>query len=360
MVEIISTLEELEQYNLLERVEKAFEKAEKDGDLIYDKSTKAEIIKDESIGMTYELKVVSGLSKRPINRPTQPGADKSIKSDAGDDSADRLNKVKLNNPFIKPEPELTLIDSLCDGYRVILNKFPNTKDHFLMVTKEFVQQDTLLKPIELQLMQTILKNLNKDVKNGHNGVDGGGEFFAFFNSGPESGYSQFHKHVQFMKLPDGFPIFQKKVIENEEFFIPSTNSIDKKTSLFKKDLSFKHFILRIPTDFKSVDEQEHILAMLYMHLFKIVLNIFKEHEIDVSKVSYNFLMMQDWIMIIPRRAAFYNGIWQNSLGFMGLFNAKNEETKNDILNAKFTKILQECGFAMEEDEDKIVYNEYGY
>lgn len=345
----IDTLKELRELNLFDIVKDVFDKALKNGDLIYDENIEFERVTDPESEIENEIKIVSGLSKRPNNRASEPGnKDEEI-------NEDKLNEVIEKNPFLKPEIELTVIDSLLGNYRLILNKFPNTKYHFLLVTKEFEKQDTLLKPIELQLMHTILDNLKK-VSNK--------EYFSFFNSGSESGYSQFHKHIQFMMLPDGFRTYQSNVVRGVNYFIPKEIIENRRPIVYEK-ASYKHYILKLKEyDMYENEEQEEderdSLAILYMYLIKRIMNIFKEFDMEDKKLSYNLLMMSNWMMIIPRRSAKFEDIWQNSLGFMGLFCVKNKELRDKVMNIGISKILQECGFPMEEGERDIVYNEYGY
>lgn len=344
----ITTFDELRKIDLLNRIRSLFDTAFKNEDLVYKESTSCEIVKDASTKLNYEVKIVEGLSKRPNNRATEPGESIDI-------TFDKLQRVHKKDPFLNPEPELTIIESLFNNWRLILNKFPNSKYHFLLVTKEFEQQDSLLKPIELQIMNVILKNLNNKLEE----EDKSERYFSFFNSGPESGYSQFHKHIQFMLLPEKFKVYQESVIKNIDYFIPK-EIVENRRPLFFKKASFKHYILKVKEDAIDEEDEQDSLAILYMYLMKRILNIFKEYELEQIKISYNLLMMPDWIMIVPRRSAKYEDIWQNSLGFMGLFCVKNEELKHKILDIGFQKILQECGFPMEEDEEHIVYNEYGY
>lgn len=346
----INTFEELREFDLFDRIVDVFTKAEKNGDIVYKEAVDFEMIKEEESNMTFEVKIVEALNRRPNNRASEPGESHVELNDK------KIEDIQKKNPFLHPEPELTIVNSLFGKYRLILNKYPNTKYHFLMVTKEFEKQDSLLKPEELQIMHTILENLNN--KNKEQFASDEERYFSFFNSGPESGYSQFHKHIQFMMLPKNFKVYQDDVVRGIDYFIPKEIN-EKRRPLFYKTASFKHYILKLKKD--SIDEEDELdsLAILYMYLIKRTLNIFKEFELE-QKISYNFIMMSDWMMIVPRRAAKYEDVWQNSLGFMGLFCIRNLELKKKILDIGFSKILQECGFPMEEEEDKIVYNEYGY
>lgn len=345
IMQSIGTIEELRDCDLFGTIKQLFETAEGKGDLVYGEPKFHEIIRDDKNGLNYELKIVEALSVRPNNRAIEPGTTEKVNDN-------HVAEVLKKNPFLKPEVELTIIGDLLSKYRLILNKFPNTKYHFLLVTKEFEPQDSLLRPIELMIMRTILINLNSALKSqGH-------RFFSFFNSGPESGYSQYHKHIQFMMLPDNFEVYQDKVITNIDFFIPN-DIMTGQSALICPEVSFKHSILKLDKIHEDDDENEDKLAMLYMYMIKRVMNIHKEFEID-GQASYNFMMMNDWMMVVPRRSAKYEDIWQNSLGFMGIFNAKNDEIKDKMLKLGFQKILEECGFQKESDEEKIVYNEYGY
>ncbi|QPG73636.1 hypothetical protein FOA43_000948 [Brettanomyces nanus] len=344
----IKNLSELEKFDLYEAIHSVFEKGLETKEVVYSPGAQEPLIEDPVSKMTFQLKIVDGLGKRPYNRPVQPGETAQV-------TEEKVNEVKEKSPFMHPEPELTVIGDLIGDYRLLLNKFPNTEDHFLLVTKKFVKQDTLLEPIELQLMYAILKNLNNTEELKRQGT----KFFAFFNSGPESGYSQYHKHIQFMKLPEHFPIYQSRLTSDTNFFLPRENNVNKHP-LVNKNASFKHGILKLKEEFKDAEEQETILAMLYMFLVRRVLNVFKENGYSLDKLSYNFLMMDDWMMVVPRRHARYEDVWQNSLGYMGLFNAKNEQVRQKMLDLGFSKILQECGFPIEEQEEKISYDEYSY
>lgn len=342
----IGTIEELKKLDLFERVRDIFDSALSNGDLIFQDAVDFEIVKSKEDQTEYEIKIVEALEKRPNNRATEPGSKDEI-------TEKTIANVQKKDPFLNPEPELTVIDSLMGKYRLILNKYPNTRYHFLLVTKEFEKQDSLLNPLELQIMRTILDNLNNNEE--------GRRYFSFFNSGPESGYSQFHKHVQFMMLPENFHNFQENVVRGVDYFIPK-EIIENRRPLFHKKASFKHYILKLKDseEFQDEEEEQDALAMLYMYLIKRTMNIYKEYDMDNNKISYNLLMMPDWIMIVPRRNARYEDIWQNSLGFMGLFCVKNQQLKEKILEIGFSKILEQCGFPIEEDEELIVYNEYGY
>ena len=344
----IKSLEGLADIDFYNAVHSTFLNAQEDGSLIYSADQKPEIIKEDGTNMNIELKTVKALGIRPHNRP----AASSPESKTDDE---KLKLQQDNDPFAHPEPELTVIGNLLDKYRIILNKFPNSDDHFMLVTKDFAKQDSLLKPVELQIMHAILKNINNSDECKKNNT----QFFAFFNSGPESGYSQFHKHIQFLKLPRGFSPYQSGLASTTEFFLPRELNVNKHPLIYQ-NAKFKHWILKIKDSFEDEEERETILAMLYMFLISRVLNVSKSQKITRDKVSYNFMMMDDWMMAVPRRHAKYEDVWQNALGYMGLFSARDEDVRQKMLDLGFSKILEGCGFPVEEKEKEISYDGLWY
>ncbi|ODV97976.1 hypothetical protein PACTADRAFT_468 [Pachysolen tannophilus NRRL Y-2460] len=337
----ILTIEELQQFPLLDLVEKVFVNAIKSNDLVFveDKDSDIEIYKKQRL--VYYFKIINALAVRPVNR----------KSD--DEEA---NKAK--NPFSKNDPLLTVVENLLSTHKILLNKYPNIRDHFLMVTRDFIKQDTLLSIDELFTMFTILNNLNKSSND---------RFFSFFNSGLQSGYSQIHKHIQFLSLPyykddDN----DEKLVQFRTFFDDFIDaSSDYNTDMVPltfHDVAFKHFILPLPK--LKIKITSKILLEIYNKLLISTLNFFKAKKIAKDEdelltkqlelnpnISYNYIMTEEYMVIIPRIATNFNDCWANSLQFLGLFSARNEEVKQKILKIGFETYLSKVGFP----NDKIDY-----
>ncbi len=84
-----------------------------------------------------------------------------------------------------------MIAELPPKHRLLYNKFYFFKQHLLIVTQEFEDQTIRLSLEDIKQTLLVMRSIN-------------GLFF--FNSGPESGYSQKHKHMQVLpadafKLP---------------------------------------------------------------------------------------------------------------------------------------------------------------
>ena len=94
-------------------------------------------------------------------------------------------KPRRENPFLPYEPELHVAD-LGDEHVCLLNKFPVMRDHALIVTREFVDQQEPLRPADFAAVWPLL------------GETGG---LGFYNAGELAGASQRHRHFQVVPTP---------------------------------------------------------------------------------------------------------------------------------------------------------------
>ncbi|RCK67855.1 Protein APA1 [Candida viswanathii] len=236
---------------------------------------------------------------------------------------------KDENPFAKPEPELTVVDSYGadEEFKIVFNKFPVVPKHFMLLTKEFKSQDTPLSPNELFATYNILAALDKQKSESNE------EWFAFYNCGPESGASQPHKHIQFMTLPprSEFKPYAEtldKILDPRGVQVPAQN----------KDLPFAHFAVQIP----DTVEDESVLAELYVNILQRTLTELREN--DQTHISYNFIMTRKYMLMVPRSKGKYDekmGI--NSCGFQGLLLCKNDELFEMVKSVGPLQILGEVG-----------------
>ena len=104
--------------------------------------------------------------------------------------------VQRFDPFENPSPDL-LISQVPKGnatHNLILNKYPVIAQHFILATKKYQEQTHLLDLEDLSICYACLRDWEKD--------DSNKRLFAFFNSGPESGASQSHRHIQFLAVEE--------------------------------------------------------------------------------------------------------------------------------------------------------------
>ncbi|EMG48060.1 hypothetical protein G210_1433 [Candida maltosa Xu316] len=250
---------------------------------------------------------------------------------------------KESNPFLKPEPELTIIDeygSKDKEFKVVFNKFPVVPKHFMLITKEFKSQDTPLSPNELSATYEILKTLDEQKQ------DDNEEWFAFYNCGPESGASQPHKHIQFMTLPSkaDFKPYAGKLQT-------TLNPMSKQEPAQNKDLPFAHFVVQIPDNLE--DEEE--LSELFATVLSRTLTELRENE--QSHISYNFIMTTKYLLMVPRSQGKYEDkIGINSCGFQGLFLCKNEELLKLVESEGPLTILGKVGLPNSSNKTQTEYD----
>jgi len=91
------------------------------------------------------------------------------------------------NPFLKPDPELT-VGPIGDQHVVILNKFPLCERHLVLARREFEEQLLPLARSDFAALATIMS-------------EAGG--LGLYNGGTAAGASQRHKHVQWMSEAEG-------------------------------------------------------------------------------------------------------------------------------------------------------------
>ncbi|KAG5419930.1 APA2 [Candida metapsilosis] len=248
-----------------------------------------------------------------------------------------------SNPFEKPEPELTILDEYGpdNEFKLVFNKFPVISKHFLMVTREFKHQDTPLSETELYATYSILSELSKQSP-----VDE--DWFAFYNCGPESGASQPHKHVQFMKAPprDKFESYADVLSENTS--VPA----NAKNPLQDKNIPFAHYLIRL--DENEVDEES--LATTFVSLFQHSMNVLREN--DQKHISFNFIMTKKYMLMVPRSVSKYEDkLGINACGVYGLILCKNQELFDMVKEIGPLNILKEVCLS---NASELHVDEYSY
>lgn len=238
-----------------------------------------------------------------------------------------VNGTKKLDPFANPEPELTILPEYGrdNELKLVFNKFPVVPHHFLMVTKDFVSQNTPLNSSELMSISTILKNLESNNDK---------EWFAFYNCGTGSGASQPHKHIQFMTLPKGFVPYAQKIALQSEPFLPNDNC----EPLQDGSLPFAHFVARLPdSDFNEDD-----LSTYFATLIQRTLTVLREN--DAEHISYNFIMTTKYMLMVPRSRSDYKELGFNSCGALGLILCKNNDLLQLVKEDGPLKILESVTF----------------
>ena len=197
---------------------------------------------------------------------------------------------KPRNPFL-PFDQNLLVSELNSDYVLIFNKFCVVPEHLLIITRDFVEQCSEYAKEDFYVVNQVLDNL-REMKP-----------LAFYNSGPDAGASQAHRHFQ---------VIPTEIIPIEEHI----NSVDKFNEPFMIPLysSFIHGCIRRP---KSSDILSNIW---YFEAYQ------KLKSFCLGKSAYNLLWTQDWMLLVPRRKEFTddNMNSMNAMAFAGYFLVMDE------------------------------------
>ena len=190
------------------------------------------------------------------------------------------------NPFLPFEQALHIAD-LSDTHVAILNKFPGRHGHFLIITRAFVEQMT---PLDASDFDASAKAL----------AETGGLFF--YNSGPDSGASQRHRHLQIM------PEFTAPI----ESVLPKTAHTQPGTA----PLPFRNTFRR--WDLKNASDPSALMA-------ETVASFYAAFDITNGPQAYNIVMTNDWFLGVPRVREHSAEISISGLSVVGLMGVRTPD-----------------------------------
>jgi ATP adenylyltransferase len=178
-----------------------------------------------------------------------------------------------DDPLGDYEPDLFVADVGSTHY-VLLNKYPVTANHLLIVTRRFAPQEELLDANDFQALSALMAEL---------------DWLAFYNAGRVAGASQARKHLQLVPLP----------LAPE---VPAPVPLEP--HITRGALPFRHA-------FAPLGGPEAMHAT-YRRLLA-----------QCPQAPYNLLATRRWMLVVPRRQERYEKISVNALGFAGSLFVRN-------------------------------------
>jgi sulfate adenylyltransferase (ADP) / ATP adenylyltransferase len=225
----------------------------------------------------------------------------------------QANNSKKFNPFLPYDPNLFVTD-ISETHVCLLNKFNVIAHHFLVITRAFEEQESLLTLQDFLAAWVCLTEVNS---------------FVFYNAGKAAGASQRHKHLQFLPLP--------LIAESPDLPIESTIS----AATFRNEIGqiscfpFQHALIRF--NFKG--HQNILKRALYSLecyqklLTTVNISTLSNQEERNNISAYNLLMTNEWMLIIPRLQESSSNISVNAAGFAGTLFVRSME-QMQLLKAK--------------------------
>lgn len=185
--------------------------------------------------------------------------------------------------------------SIPPHHNLVLNKFAVVPEHSILATVEFQPQTHLLEAADLAAARACIGAYPP-------GKDGRGGLFAFFNSGPHSGASQPHRHLQLLpvdRMRDGLDDHGNAawgVLAEALMTLDGDGDI-------AAQLPFRTFTGPITNDMQPQELRE-----IYLGLYRSACRAAGRSDVDDSdtegeaKISYNLAMTRHAMVLCPRTA----------------------------------------------------------
>jgi ATP adenylyltransferase len=221
--------------------------------------------------------------------------------------ADQAAAASRQNPFLPPEPAL-IVAELGTTHLALLNKYPVVRDHLLIVTRDYQPQDTLLTPADFTALANCLTRFPS---------------LGFYNAGRIAGASQSHRHLQLVPLPldDNGPSLPVDEVLRHDAPAPGP-------AVRCSRLPFAHHWVRLPA-WGGASER---LALEFHSAYRQLLEAQGWSQVSAT-TAYNLLMTRDWMMLVPRRAEFYQDISLNALAFAGALLVRDDPQRERLMAA---------------------------
>ncbi len=223
-------------------------------------------------------------------------------------------RAEDHNPFLPYEEDLHVADLGAD-HVAILNKFPVTPGHLLIITRDFEEQTSLLTERDFMALAQAMS-----------GVDG----LVLFNGGSGAGASQRHKHLQ---LIPGQSAYIEPWLDLER----SGNGIRE-----AEGLGFRHAYHTL--DGVGFEDPHTAGSRLFDAYGELLGHLGLSPENDTLP-PYNLLATRRWLMAIPRTTTFWERdgmkIAVNAISFSGSMLVYYQELEPIIREVGMRRILAE-------------------
>jgi ATP adenylyltransferase len=244
-------------------------------------------LEDDS-GVRFLVRILSSLQKKDEARSRQD---------------EQANAGKQVNPFLPPDPDLT-VAQVSDTHVAVLNKFNVVDKHLLLVTRHFEEQEMLLTLADFAALWACLGEYDS---------------LGFYNGGREAGASQRHKHLQLVPLPLA-PGYLPVPIT------PLLPAAPPDTPVTVPAFPFAHSFVRLGRGSVAPEPAARGAFALYSAMLR-------HADVEAAEPSrpqrqsrpYGFLVTREWMLLVPRSKECFQDIPLNSLAFAGSLFVRNEE-----------------------------------
>ena len=191
------------------------------------------------------------------------------------------------NPFLPWDQRLE-VDRIGESHVVILNKYPVQTTHMLLITQDWQPQTGWL---SMEDWRSLAR------------VDAMTTGLWFFNSGPDAGASQPHRHLQLLPRSAG-----ERICAREDWF---QRCAEGTTTSAQDPLLHSAQVAPIRSTLTA-----ETLHQLYLAL-ATDLGLGHPTTFDCPRGAYNLLLSRQWMAMVRRGREGIHGFSVNALGFAG-------------------------------------------
>ena len=214
------------------------------------------------------------------------------------------------NPFLPWDQRLE-VDRIGESHVVILNKYPVQTTHMLLITQDWQPQTGWL---SMEDWRSLAR------------VDAMTTGLWFFNSGPDAGASQPHRHLQLLPRSAG-----ERICAREDWF---QRCAEGTTTSAQDPLLHSAQVAPIRSTLTA-----ETLHQLYLAL-AADLGLGHPTTDDCPRGAYNLLLSRQWMAMVRRGREGIRGFSVNALGFAGSLLSTEVSDRQWIQRAGPEALLQ--------------------
>lgn len=189
------------------------------------------------------------------------------------------------NPF-RPWDKRLEVDQIGNDHVLILNKFPVQIGHMLLITRDWAPQNGWLNASDWWAINSVDRNTTG---------------LWFFNSNPNAGASQPHRHLQLLPRREG-----ERACPRDEWFLRFRCDDAADQNLLRQCIRVEQLI-----EFNA-----SVLQATYQRLCES-LHLGSPNQDPYPRCAYNILLTRSWMAVIRRSREGVHGFSVNALGFAG-------------------------------------------
>lgn len=213
-------------------------------------------------------------------------------------------RARGRNPFL-PYEEALFVAEVSDTHVCLLNKYNVVDHHLLLVTRHFEDQELPLTLRDFEALLVCMAELDS---------------LGFYNSSPEAGASQRHRHLQMVPVPlapqagsgarpPSVPV---------EPLLEGALRPDGRPARASA-LPFRHAVT--PLDPGALNDPVRAAGDAFEAYRRALRALGREGDPG----AYNLLMTSRWLLVVPRRRETHAGVSVNALGYAGALLVRDEE-----------------------------------